>query len=427
MARTSHKRPKSQKTSTKKAAVPQNASKKTSPVRKQNATSKRVPRGQNATSTRKNSSAAEKEDSSDDEVTLSASPAKRTRSHTAADPVPNVSAPPLTQVASPEAVAVASPISAVAEPEMSDASSSSDSDDHPADPHATLSGESDDEATIKKTDKEDESTKMRRRIVKGGEHKYWMSETRQAVRDLKPGKDKKPFILYLPQTPEHTGAKILIENDIQLQELALTRGGTEEYSKTFAAFFNKHHRKAKSQLNRSVVLGITGEDSPFAMAMNVMSGKDGPMKLHPNVEHLENIEGLRSLLNSDKLYVDEVVHKLWVGLFASGIVSGTKAVAPSKTLDTIVDVNYEAHARFELINRLSYQGYKHGYTAEALTERAAGFRKLRKLVRKDRLHNLQDAEKKRLSLVDSPDCDVSKTQALASGGLADTTDESDNF
>ena len=106
------------------------------------------------------------------------------------------------------------------------------------------------------------------------------------------------------------------------------------------------------------------------MAMNVMSGKQGPMKLVDSLEHLENIEGLRLLLNSDKMYCDEKVHKLWVGLFASGVVYGSKRMCnPTDTLDMMIDIDYEAHARYEMFSRLSCQSWKHGYTAEALAER----------------------------------------------------------
>jgi len=151
------------------------------------------------------------------------------------------------------------------------------------------------------------------------------------------------------------------------------------------------------------------------------------MKLVPELAHLGSIEGLQNLLNSDALYLDAKVHKLWVGLFASGVVYGCARAKPTDTLDVMVDIDYESHARYEMTSRLSCQGWKHGYTASDLSERSAGFRKVRKLVRKDRLHNLKAAEAKRLYAVLDADGEATRQQAPGSGGLADTTDDEDDF
>ena len=157
-----------------------------------------------------------------------------------------------------------------------------------------------------------------------------------------------------------------------------------------------------------------------------MSGKAGPMVLVPELSHLGSIQALIDLLNSDKLYTDEKVHNLWAGVFASGHVYGCKRAGPRDTLDMLLDVDYEAHARYEMMSRLSCQGWKHGYTAKDLSERSAGFRKVRKLVRVDRSKNLEAAEKKRLFAVLDADADEARALALGSGGLADTTDEDDD-
>jgi hypothetical protein len=169
--------------------------------------------------------------------------------------------------------------------------------------------------------------------------------------------------------------------------------------------------------------------SPYQMASNVMSGKAGAgaMALHPSLDHLKSIEGLRNLLYSDHLYTDEKVHRLWVGLFASGVIYGCNRAGVKDTLDQMVDVDFEAHARYEIWSRLECQGWKHGYTAEAMAERANVFRMFRKLVRVDRVKNLRPAEAKRLVSVLKTDGSVSRTQALGSGALADTTDDEDEF
>jgi hypothetical protein len=270
------------------------------------------------------------------------------------------------------------------------------------------------------------STAVRVRITRGGEQKYWMEHSREKVVNCAPSPTKK-FILYLPLTPINTGSKFMIDSDINLQELALRRGGPEQYSKDMAKTFNENHRKAKTQLNRSLVLGLTDPLSNFLMVENVRHGRDGPMKLAPQLAHLESVENLRSLFNSDHLYTDQKVHNLWVGLFASGVVYGCKRAGPLDTLDMIMDVDYEAHARYEMFSRLTCQGWRHGYTREFLAGRSVEFRKIRKLVRLDRLNNLKAAEAKRLNTsIDAVD-EQRRQEALGSGGLADTTDEEDGF
>jgi hypothetical protein len=195
----------------------------------------------------------------------------------------------------------------------------------------------------------------RHRITTSGEDKYWMVNTRKLVADCAPSTTKK-FILYLPLSPINTGSSLMIEDDINLQELALTRGGPEKYSTDRAFCFNQHHRKAKAQLNRSIVLNLSLPSSPYLLATNVMSGKHGPMTLNPALSHLQNIAGLQKLLGSDALYCDDKAHLIWVGLFAAGVVFGMSRAGPQDTLDKIIDIDYEAHARYEMISRLGHQG-----------------------------------------------------------------------
>ena len=268
---------------------------------------------------------------------------------------------------------------------------------------------------------------VRQRITKHGEDKYWMENTRKRVTDCKPD-SQKTFMLYLPLSPINTGASLMIETDINLQEMAVTKGGDKKYGNDRAVCFNQHHRKAKSQLNRSVIKALTCPPPPFQMACNVMSGKNGPMALCPELSHLNDIAGLKALFESDHLYTDETVHKLWVGLFASGIIYGCdKSKGAETTLDEMVDIDYEAHARFEFATRLEYQGLIHGYAAEDLKRRSEGFRAIRKRVRLDRRNNLKAAEDKRLGTDVEQNDDELRAQSVATGGLADTTDDEDDF
>ena len=123
-----------------------------------------------------------------------------------------------------------------------------------ADPASTSE---DEEPTLKET-----SQSTRVRIAKNGETKYWMEHSRQQIVNCAPSAGK-VFILYLPLSPSNIGAKHMIDSDINLQELALQRGGPEQYSKDMAKTFNDNHRKAKTQLNRSIVIGLSAPLSKF--------------------------------------------------------------------------------------------------------------------------------------------------------------------
>jgi hypothetical protein len=263
------------------------------------------------------------------------------------------------------------------------------------------------------------------RIAKHGEQKYWMTNTRKFVQDALPYA-KKRFILYVAQSPVETDSSIMLERDPNLQEMAVRRGGVKAYALAKAQLFNLHHKKAKTQLNRSIVLGLTTDLSDYQIAVNVMNGKDGPMRLHESMSHLPDIAALIDLFNSDRLYTDSVLHAKWVGLFTSGVIYGMQSVPPTTKLVDVIDINYEAHARYEMVSRLSYQGFHHSYKHSDLADRAKGFRLIRKKVRRDRLQHLAAAEEKRLAGVRVEDGDANRQLELGSGGLADTSDEEDS-
>jgi hypothetical protein len=267
---------------------------------------------------------------------------------------------------------------------------------------------------------------VRVRITKAGEDKYWMLNTRKLVQNCAPAEEKS-FYLYLPATPEESGSSLMIRDDLNLQEMAVSRGGNDAYALRRAQCFNYHHKKAKTQLNRSIVLAMTTDLFESQIAVNVMNGKKGPMGLHPCMSHLPDVAALAALFESDHLYNDEVLHAKWCAMFSSGALYGMDRKSPCTKLEDLVDVNYEAHARYEMVSRLSYQGFHHGYKDADLAERAKGFRVIRKKVRKDRLNNLKAAEAKRLVGVFSADAEESRQLALGSGGLADTTDDEDEF
>ena len=272
-----------------------------------------------------------------------------------------------------------------------------------ADPEDDILTEVEDLAASDNTDNEDTPPTLkasrlalglgeeaRRTVTRAGETRAWMLFVRRVVGNPAPALNgtTKPFALFCPLLPAHHGALEMIKNTPQLAMLAVSRGGPLAYAKCMMKTFWLHHRKAKTQYNRSICDGFLANGAKFSIATNVLSSSEGPMALAPCLAHLGGIPGLVDLLQGHKLYADATFYKIWVGFHASGALYGGLRHPASSSLESMVDVNYDAYARLELIDRLSCQAFRHGHTAPYLAKRAEMFRKIRKNVRKDRLENL---------------------------------------
>ena len=234
------------------------------------------------------------------------------------------------------------------------------------------------------------SDEARRTVTRAGETRAWTIFVRRVVGNPAPAQNgtTKQFALFCPLLPAHHGALEMIRNTPQLAMLAVSKGGPLAYAKRMMKTFWLHHRKSKTQYNRSTCDGFLANGAKFSIATNVLSSCEGPMALAPCLAHLGGIPGLVDLLQGHKLYADATFHKIWVGFHASGALYGGLRHPASSGLASMVDVNYDAYARLELIDRLSCQAFRHGHTAPYLAKRAEMFRKIRKNVRKDRLENL---------------------------------------
>ena len=227
-----------------------------------------------------------------------------------------------------------------------------------------------------------------RTMSAAGATRAWMVFVRNMVGNPEPG-DNKHFGLFQPLVPIHHGALEMIQRTPQLGMLAVNHGGPTNYAKKMSKTFWLHFRKGRTQYNKSICGGFLADDAPHALAVNALSAVNGPMALAPATSHLGSIAALVALLRGPNLHADPIVHKLWVDLHASGSLYGGSAHSKHSNLAEMVDVNYDAYARLELVNRLSYQGYRHGHTAAYLQGRADDYRQIRKMVRLDRQHNLE--------------------------------------
>lgn len=230
--------------------------------------------------------------------------------------------------------------------------------------------------------------------------------------------------MYLPVQPAHFGPEMLISLNPPLQEQALDRGGSRAYAMRICNLFHQHWRKAKAQYNRTLALALFAESSPHCIAYNVLNGSNGPMKLPPATAHLGSTDALMNLIGSPDLYTDPAVHRLWVGAHASGKVYGAVLRDAAERLDAFLSINYEAHGRLEAVQRLKYQGFRHGSTPSYLALQAQEFKRMRKIVRRDRRNNLDRAEAQRISELPELQVDQDFEDALNSGWAGDTSDES---
>jgi hypothetical protein len=251
-----------------------------------------------------------------------------------------------------------------------------------------------DDAAVDPRLKDNERTagNIQRTVNRNGEARYWMVLARRWVADATP-ESGSGCAMYLPVFPQYVAALELIKRHRVLQELALTRGGERQYSDTCARLFHKHRRKARSQYNRSLCLALFTRDSPHCLAYNVLQGGDGPMKLSPKTAHLGTTDALMDLIASDQLYTDPAVFKIWVDAHASGLIYGATKQRQTARLENFLSVNYDAHARLEVSQRLKFQGFRHGSTHTYLAAQAQKFRMIRKFVRTDRIYNIEAVRK----------------------------------
>ena len=230
---------------------------------------------------------------------------------------------------------------------------------------------------------------LHRLMTRNGESRLVMVLTRRWISDSTPEAPGRGCAMYLPVQPAYFGPLMLIQQHTLLQEMALTRGGNREYAEKIAKTFHRHRRKAKAQYNRSLALALFTKGEPHCIAHNVLKGGEGEMELSPATAHLESTDALQKLIGSPMLYTDPALHELWVSVHASGKVYGATSRDSVDRLDSFLSVNYEAHGRLEVKQRLQYQGFRHGSTRNYLSLQAKEFKKMKKIVREDRRTNLE--------------------------------------
>lgn len=267
-----------------------------------------------------------------------------------------------------------------------------DKDDDEQTPASDHEGEEDDgvfdvEPRLKDCDRTPES--VQRTVNRNGEARIWMVLARRWVSNATALDAGSGVAMYLPVFPTYVAPLALIKRNHVLQELALTRGGDRVYAETCSALFHRHRRKARAQYNRSLCIALFTQNSPHCIAYNVLQGGNGPMTLSPKMEHLGTTEALMELIASDELYTDPALFKIWVAVHASGVIYGAERHRPTERLETFLSVNYDAHARVEVSQRLQFQGFHAGSTPQYLTDQASKFRRIRKLCRTDRLYNME--------------------------------------
>ena len=125
------------------------------------------------------------------------------------------------------------------------------------------------------------------------------------------------------------------------------------------------------------------------------------MRVHRNLKPgVRNIKSLVSVLQSDTLYLNQLVYNCIAGGLETGKIKGLRAQGTTP-LERIITIGYEAHFRVELILALSSQGYRHANTPDACNEGARMFEKMLAVVKRDRENNAEQAFKVRSKMVDA--------------------------
>ena len=254
-------------------------------------------------------------------------------------------------------------------------------------------------------DDQSDSTSIRRNVTRHGLAKYVGCMVRRAV--ASPGPPEQGYdgpdqnLLHVASKPATAGPSKFIACTPEMKVLAARHGTPESFAKHIAGTFKHHHGKAVTQLNRAIRVLAFGKDSPHALAVNVMERHDKNMALAPALTHLGCTEQLQELLLSDDLYNDPKLYVAWRNLLASGKIPGTTRQPSSAQLPDFMSVQYEAHFRSELAFALTCQAYRHSHSDAFRKERALQYVKTRKMVKRERKRNYQNAEAKRIDNVET--------------------------
>ena len=119
------------------------------------------------------------------------------------------------------------------------------------------------------------------------------------------------------------------------------------------------------------------------------------MRVHQNLKPaVKNVEHLVDILLSDSMYLCKPLYNCIAGGLETGNIRGLKK-SKRAPLESLVTISYEAHFRLELSLALSSQGYRHQYTAPAMSARAKSFEQLLSQVKSDRENHAETAWKSR--------------------------------
>ena len=115
------------------------------------------------------------------------------------------------------------------------------------------------------------------------------------------------------------------------------------------------------------------------------------MRVYKNLKPgVRNVKNRISVLQSDSLYLNQLVYNCIAGGLETGKIKGLRPQGTT-SLERMITISYETHFRVELVSASSSQEYRHAYTPEACNERARMFEKMLAVVKRDRENNAKQA------------------------------------
>jgi hypothetical protein len=189
---------------------------------------------------------------------------------------------------------------------------------------------------------------------------------------------------------------------MDLQLIAKKYGSVRKMAKAFGPYTQDRATKERSQFVSKVKEVWLKNDSPFALANNVIftdvnkQTKIGVMTVTPALVEsgVATVDELRKLLMSSEMYRNPVLYDLFCGGVESGKIKYNEKRAPT-TISKLLTMSHEANIRNEIWWALEKQNFHHNPSTTHIQDRKDQWLKCCDYVFKDRADNEEQATKER--------------------------------
>ena len=185
-----------------------------------------------------------------------------------------------------------------------------------------------------------------------------------------------------------------------MQLTAQKYGSVKKMARAFGPYTQDRATKERSQFVSKVKEVWLKNDSPFALANNVIftdvNKQNGEMTVTPDLVEsgVTTVDEVRKLLMSSEMYRNPVLYDLFCGGVESGKIKYNEKRGPT-TISKLLTMSHEANIRNEIWWALEKQNFHHNPSTTHIKDRKDEWLKCCNYVFKDRADNEEQATKER--------------------------------